>query len=172
MWAITRARRSLIAALTVAFSAVIATGVTMATGDVRSASSEISACYAKRSGDLRVRSNGTKCRPRERPLTWSRVGPPGVSGLELLEGPERIAPPRDPNQFPSGFASSSVKCSPGKQIVSGGFRLGGGIDDLGEDLRVIISGPNGSAAWQVTVRNESARSAHIFRAYAICALAN
>jgi hypothetical protein len=41
----------------------------------------VRACVAKRTGVVRVRAAGARCRRTERPLSWNRVGPRGVSGV-------------------------------------------------------------------------------------------
>ena len=48
---------------------------------------------------------------------------------------------------------------------------GGGIDDQGENLRVMESAPSGAAGWQVRVLNDSTTKTHLFRAVVVCVLA-
>lgn len=47
-------------------------------------SGAIRACYAKRSGALRIAKS---CRKGEKPISWSRVGPPGPVGDRGASGP-------------------------------------------------------------------------------------
>ena len=41
----------------------------------------VRACVAKRTGAVRVRATGARCRKTERPLSWNRTGPRGASGV-------------------------------------------------------------------------------------------
>lgn len=164
----TRGRRFLVAG-GLAVGIMTVAGVTFATGGIPSPTGEIHACYAKHSGKLRVVTGPNKCRKTERSLKWNQRGPAGIAARETQEGSERIAPPSNPNQSPSGFSSATVTCPAGKEVLGGGFRLGGGIDDLGENLRVLSSSPSGANGWRVSVRNESTTKPHLFRAVAICA---
>ena len=178
-------------------AALAAAGAAWAAGAIPGPTGEITACYKKNSGQLRVISASAECRKSERELTWNKqgqpgpqgpqgvpgpVGPagpegpagpagaPGVAARETVLGTERTAPPRNPGQFPSGFTTSTVNCPAGKQALGGGFRLGGGIDDLGENLRVLASSASGATAWQVTVLNDSTTKTHLFRAVVVCAV--
>jgi hypothetical protein len=174
-----------------AVAALLAAGVAVATGAIPGPSGQITACYQKQSGQLRVVASARQCRRSERTLTWNQqgpqgptgpagpagppgppgaTGPAGVSARETVQGPERTAPPRNPNQFPSGFSSAIATCPAGKQVLGGGFNLGGGIDDLGEHLRVLASAAVGTSGWRVTVLNESTTATHVFHAVAICAV--
>jgi hypothetical protein len=47
-------------------------------------SSDIHACYAKRTGALRIAKS---CRKGERPISWSKVGPQGPAGERGASGP-------------------------------------------------------------------------------------
>jgi hypothetical protein len=47
----------------------------------------IHACYQKRGGDLRVVDSEDQCRDRrERPISWSKAGPPGTNVVARLRG--------------------------------------------------------------------------------------
>jgi hypothetical protein len=175
-------------------------GAALAAGAIPGKDGVIRACFKQAGGQLRVVHSTSKCKNAERPLVWNQqgvtgdagpqgplgspgaqgptgpagpqgpAGAPGVSGRETISGTERVAPPRNPSQWPSGFASASATCPAGKQAIGGGFNLGGGIDDLGESLRVLTSRPSGTSSWQVTVLNDSTTKVHLFRAFVICAI--
>jgi hypothetical protein len=73
-------------ALVVAVVAVVAAAGGFAVAAVPDGQGRITACYAKKSGKLRVLVRGTRCRPPEKRLRWSQTGPQGPAGVDGAAG--------------------------------------------------------------------------------------
>ncbi len=68
-----------IAAFALAFLTLISTNIYFASSN----SNEITGCVNKKTGLLRI---ATKCTSSERPISWNKVGPQGISGPQGLMG--------------------------------------------------------------------------------------
>src|SRR4051812_50225214 len=78
-------------ALAVALIALVAALSGLAIATVPDSRGRIAACYAKRSGELRLLVKGTTC-PRGRvPIRWNQRGPAGAA-----RGARAAGPPRQP----------------------------------------------------------------------------
>lgn len=117
---------------------------------IPASSGHIRACYAASNGlllgipyskgDLRTVDEGESCRPYERPLSWSQVGPQGAQGDQGPTGP--AGPKGDPGvQGPSGMPGPQGV--PGPQgfpgpagtagrayVAGGGARMSNGFPDV------------------------------------------
>jgi hypothetical protein len=103
------------------------------------------------------------------------VGAP-VSKAPLLVVTERKALPVQASIGPGSIGTSDVSCSPGEQVVGGGFHWGTydpALDDfsllIGQDGSVVRSSSYGTAAWRVSVLNTSASASIDLRATVLCA---
>lgn len=95
-----------------------------------------------------------------KPGPMGPAGPTGLAGLSQLE--YRIGDARQVNGGQENYASAV--CSPGYQVVSGGFSE----SDATVDLIVRESGPrNGFKAWDTTVSNNSNRAV-LVNGWAVC----
>jgi hypothetical protein len=63
---------------------------TFAVGAIPGKDGQVTACYAKRGGALRVidgEKKKAKCRKGEKKIAWSQQGPPGIPGAQGTQGP-------------------------------------------------------------------------------------
>ena len=79
---------------------------------------QISACYKKIGGSLRVidAQAGAQCKPNEKPLKWNKKGPPGADGVSGWKVVRVLA------SFPPGFQGAvSAMCPTGRKPLGGGW---------------------------------------------------
>ena len=84
-----RSRAGLVAALTLTIAVFSATVVLTAAG-IPQANGTIDGCYNGVTGDLRVVSSQTQCKPNELALSWSQTGPTGPTGPTGAIGPRGL----------------------------------------------------------------------------------
>jgi hypothetical protein len=65
---------------------VLAAGIGVASAGIPSGGGKISGCYAKKTGALRVVSDGKKCKKNEKALFWNQKGPKGDVGPQGPKG--------------------------------------------------------------------------------------
>ena len=171
----TRLRRTSLAA---GAGALAASGAAVAFAAIPSQSGEITACYGKVTGLIRVIDSeaGQKCTNLERPLNWNQQGQPGPVGPAGPSGATHVVARRGtPTTLqPNEGGSSTAKCH------SGEVATGGGYDAL--FLKVEFSGPTPNAAegetpdgWTVFAGNtlsDRFPGSHTLTAFALCAAAS
>jgi hypothetical protein len=86
-------------------------GISMAA--VRDKQGRIVACYAKKSGDLRVLAKGTKCRRAEKKLRWNQRGPRGTAGQGGAPGTAGSTGPTGPSGAQGPSAASLLTVNTG-----------------------------------------------------------
>jgi hypothetical protein len=99
--------------LVVAVVALVAALGGFAVAAVPDRQGRIVACYAKKGGDLRVLTRGTRCRRGEKRLRWSQTGPAGPAGQNGAAGQQGPAGTegrdgRDGTDGPQGSAAASM----------------------------------------------------------------
>lgn len=129
---------------------VLAGGAAYAAFDPVGPDGDIDACYAKRSGDLHL-LKGRKCGRKERPITWSEVGPQGPVGREGPQGPQGEpgatgAPGSSifDASIPSGKTISGVWSNNGNESTSVSFPVPAPAD-LANATQVNFAAGQGSA---------------------------
>jgi hypothetical protein len=75
--------------LTIAAVFLALGGGAYAIGAIPDSNGVIHACVKKKSGTLRA-VKGTKCRKKERPISWNRTGPPGSDGARGKDGTDGV----------------------------------------------------------------------------------
>jgi hypothetical protein len=190
------ARRRRLTSLTVALAALlVVSGAALAT--IPGSGGVISSCYTKRGGVLRViDAASASCRATESRLDWNVAGPQGEAGPQGLAGPRGLAGPQGEAgpagpagprgeagpqgpQGPAGGLSgyevrySDVIVPPGREnsgtapCSAGNRPLGGGFHLSGDDMRVVVSAPVGTA-WFATATNASSVEGSL-RVWVVCA---
>lgn len=101
---------------------LLVTGVAFAAG---AGSKPITACAAKRSGDLRL---AKRCRTGERRVAWARTGPAGPAGAPGVAGPTGSTGSKGP-VGPTGPAGPTGERGPAEAVT----RTSSSITEIGED---------------------------------------
>jgi hypothetical protein len=87
-----------------AIGLILSSGAAYAAFDPVGNDGDIDACFQRRSGDLHLKK-GKRCKPGERPVSWSLQGPRGARGEEGppgLQGEPGIQGPPGPSTGPAG----------------------------------------------------------------------
>ncbi|MDQ4130237.1 MAG: hypothetical protein M3133_04495 [Actinomycetota bacterium] len=136
-----------------------------------STNSEIIACVAENSGNVRIVTITDDCKANENDLRWNQQGlqgPPGADGADGVA--QRTEVISDPVTVPPlQAASQSALCPDELQVLGGGHistaSVGGGQAD---GLAIVTSRPLGNL-WQVTAVNPRPSENLTLRVYAVCA---
>jgi hypothetical protein len=139
----------------------------------------IHACVDRQNGQLRIVSPGEPCRRHESALEWNSQGDTGPAGAQGEMGPAGAAGAPGISGWeqktafgivaPGATGSALVRCSPGKQVIGGGFASPGtGISVLESHPASVTGGLN--PGWIVWARNAGAADTTL-TVYALCALA-
>lgn len=143
---------------TLALVGVVGAGA-FATAAVVNDKGEIQACYAKKTGALKV-MKGKKCAKGQKKLAWSQRGPQGLPGPAGAAGPQGAEGPQGP-QGPEGSGGEAgapgTNGTPGSAGVAGptiinsamatdnGHQPPGSGSNLGTDAAAQVPVPPGSA---------------------------
>src|SRR5215471_12563984 len=158
-----------------------AIGVTLASVGVAAATipgsgGTISGCYKTKNGVVRVTDK--PCVLGENPISWNQQGQPGPQGTQGTPGPQGPAGPAGPTGL-TGITGYEVQqvfvtvpnladrqavawCSPGKAVISGGFRSNDG------NALVVTRSRSAGTGWETYFHNGDLFTPHIGMAYAIC----
>lgn len=134
-----------------ALTASVVGGVAIA----QTSSSEIRACVAENSGNVRIVSNAGDCKPNESSTSWNQQGPQGAKGETGPAGATNIVQRNGSPRVlsPGGSGSTRAVCLPGETAVGGGAGNSvAGIYMLGEWPRPQLDGVR-PTQWEVMYHN-------------------
>jgi hypothetical protein len=160
-------------------------------------SAPIHVCVHRENGQVRIVSAGEQCRRQESGLQWNAEGPAGPAGAAGPAGPQGEpgaagpqgqtgpAGPAGPAGAPEisgweqrtafamvpagGTGSAVVRCTSGKQVLSGGFATPGAGTTIVESHPATVA-PGQNPGWVVWARNSAAADTTL-TVYALCATA-
>ena len=125
-------RRMIVASAAAGFA--LASGAALAVSPA--ATNEISGCYARMTGNLRVVPPGEACRASERPLSWNQTGPQGTPGPQGETGPQGVPGPQGQPGVEGPIGPQGEPGPQGPQGVPGpagaipGYAQKGSLDDV------------------------------------------
>ena len=104
-------------ALTIAMVALVISGIAVAAK--KPSKSQITGCYSKKTGDLRVLNRGKRCKRGERKITWTKSGARGTRGAR---GPRGVIGPIGPRggTGPSGSLGATGAMGPSGSVGATG----------------------------------------------------
>lgn len=86
----------------------------------------ISACYSKKSGQVRLVKSGKKCKKGEKTTSWNQEGPQGKPGSQGPQGTQGVAGTNGENGIPGGPGQAG-SAGPGLLFGSGNTQNSGTI---------------------------------------------
>jgi hypothetical protein len=164
--------------------AVTLASVGVAAATIPDGGGTISACYKVKNGVVRVidTSKTPSCAAGENGISWNQQGAPGAPGAAGPQGPQGGAGPAGApgSSGITGYEVITVQlqvpnladrqlvawCSPGKRVISGGFRSNDG------NALVITRSHSFGTGWEVYFHNGDLFTPHTGMAYAICGVIN
>jgi hypothetical protein len=145
----------------VAAGGLVVGGGAIAAAQIPSSTGQITACYLKSGGSLRVIDSATaKCKSTETQLTWNQSGVPGQDGTSGTDGTNGVSGyevVRGTFTIEAGtqylLAGATAKCPAGKVITGGGSSLEGsdGRQFFSTVYEIFNSGPGSDPnSWAVS----------------------
>lgn len=137
--------------LVTAFAALLAltVGIGVAIGAIPASSGQISGCYAKAGGNLRVidLAKGQSCKDTEKPLSWNQRGPQGAPGPSGIAGREVIH--AESGETSDNFKQVIAECPPDKVTIGGGAQIVNEDGSAFSILEVVLntSAPPSDTRW-------------------------
>ena len=136
-------------------------------------SAPIHVCVHRENGQVRIVSAGEQCRRQESGLQWNAEGPAGPTGPAGPAGAPGISGWEQRTAFAmvpaGGTGSAVVRCTSGKQVLSGGFATPGAGTTIVESHPATVA-PGQNPGWVVWARNSAAADTAL-TVYALCATA-